>query len=345
VNRASHRLDFEIRAYRDEDEPRVLALLDLALGGGPARVRPPAFFRWKHAANPFGRSLMLVAEHDGELIGLRAFMRWRFEAAGGEIRAVSAVDTATHPEYQGRGVFSSLTRVALDELRGDADMVFNTPNEKSLPGYLKMGWTKVGKVPVFVRIGRPLRFLAGFGSLRQAGQPAQASPTVAAPLAGEVIHRQREAIGDLLAAAPQSNGRIRTARDLPYLEWRYGLAPLLDYRAVMECRDGRLRGLAIFRVRPRGGLWEATVTELIVRSGDLSIARSLFREIRRSTAVDHLTCHFAAGSIQKRAALMSGFVRAAGGITLAAKPLRDKLNPDPTRMDSWALSLGDLEVF
>jgi GNAT superfamily N-acetyltransferase len=345
VNRASRRLDFEIRAYRDGDEPRVLELLDLVLGGGPAGIRSPAFFRWKHAANPFGRSLMLVAEHEGELIGLRAFMRWRFQAAGKEVRAVSAVDTATHPEYQGRGVFSSLTRVALDELRGEADFVFNTPNEKSLPGYLKMGWTEVGRVPVFVRIGRPMRFLAGFGSLRQAAQSAQASPTVAAPFAGEVIRRQREAIGDLLTAAAQSEGRIRTRRDLPYLEWRYGSAPLLDYRAVTAYRDRRLRGLAIFRVRPRGGLWEATVTELIVRPGALRDARALLREIRRSSAVDHLTCHFAAGSIQKRAALVNGFVRAAGGITLAAKPLRDELHPDPTQKDSWALSLGDLEVF
>jgi GNAT superfamily N-acetyltransferase len=345
VNRSALRPDLEIRRYRDGDELRVLELLDLALGGGPVGMRPPEFFRWKHAANPFGRSLMLVAEHDGELIGLRAFMRWRFQAAGREIRAVSAVDTATHPEYQGRGVFSSLTRVALGELRGDADMVFNTPNEKSLPGYLKMGWTNVGKVPVLVRIGRPLRFLAGIGSFRRAAQPAEAPPNVAAPLAGEVIRGERVAVGDLLAAAAQQDGRLRTARDLPYLEWRYGTAPLLDYRAVTERRDGLLRGLAIFRVRPRGRLWEATVTELIVGSGDLPVARALLRRIRRSAEVDHLVCHFPSGSVQKRAALLSGFMRTPRGITLAAKPLRDDLRPDPTRLDSWALSLGDLEVF
>jgi GNAT superfamily N-acetyltransferase len=345
VNRSPLRLDLDIRRYRDEDEPRVLKLLDLALGGGPAGTRPPEFFRWKHEANPFGRSLMLVAEHEGRVIGLRAFMRWRFQAAGREVKAVSAVDTATHPDYQGRGVFSSLTRTALDELRGEADLVFNTPNEKSLPGYLQMGWTKVGKVPVLVRIGRPLRFLARIGSFRREAQPAETPPKVAVPLAGEVIRGERAAVSDLLAAAAQPDERFRTARDVTYLEWRYGSAPLLDYRAVTEGRDGRLRGLAIFRLRPRGGLWEATVTELIVGSGGLPVARALLKRIRRSTMVDHLTCHFPTGSIQKRAALTSGFVRAAGGITLAARPLRDGLHPDPTRLNSWALSLGDLEVF
>jgi hypothetical protein len=37
-------------------------------------------------------------------------------------------------------------------------------------------------------------------------------------------------------------------------------------------------------------------------------------------------------------------VRSPAGITLVANPLRDDLRPDPTRLDAWALSLGDLEV-
>ena len=43
--------------------------------------------------------------------------------------------------------------------RDQADLIFNTPNEKSLPGYLKMGWTVVGHVPIYVRVRRPVRFV------------------------------------------------------------------------------------------------------------------------------------------------------------------------------------------
>ena len=74
-----------------------------ALGGGPAGSRPAEFFRWKHLENPFGRSFMLVAEADGRIVGLRAFMRWEFVAGDGAFRAVRAVDTATHPDYPGAG--------------------------------------------------------------------------------------------------------------------------------------------------------------------------------------------------------------------------------------------------
>ena len=99
-------------------------------------------------------------------IGLRAFMRWRFDATGQDVRAVRAVDTATHPDHQGRGIFSRLTSEAIDLLRGDTDLIFNTPNEKSLPGYLKLGWRIVGRAPVLLRIKRPLRLLRNLSSVR-----------------------------------------------------------------------------------------------------------------------------------------------------------------------------------
>ena len=68
------------------------------------------------------------------------------------LRAVRAVDTATDPDYQGRGLFTRLTLQAIDELRAEGvDFVFNTPNDQSRPGYLKMGWQVVGTLPTHVR--------------------------------------------------------------------------------------------------------------------------------------------------------------------------------------------------
>ena len=96
--KTSERLSISLRPFRDEDQPAVLELLGASLGGGPAGRRPPEFFRWKHLENPFGRSYMLLAEAEGRLVGFRSFMRWRFDLAGESVRAVRAVDTATHPD-------------------------------------------------------------------------------------------------------------------------------------------------------------------------------------------------------------------------------------------------------
>ena len=130
---------------------------------------------------------MLVAEADGRVVGLRAFMRWEFVAGRRRFRAVRAVDTATHPDHQGRGIFSRLTLEALDGLRSEADFIFNTPNEKSLPGYLKMGWQVVGRVPIRIRVRRPIRFATRARSWRTADASGAAVPPTSAPHALELL--------------------------------------------------------------------------------------------------------------------------------------------------------------
>ena len=337
MERATATSTITLRPFADGDEPEVLELLGLTLGGGPAGRRPPEFFRWKHLDNPFGRSFMLLAEADGRIIGLRAFMRWQFRAAAGQVSAVRAVDTATHPHYQGLGVFSRLTRAALEALAGQVDLVFNTPNDASRPGYLKLGWREVGRVPVLIRARRPVRLALG---LRRPPGRLPVRPAVAADPAASLLQRGDE-IESLLHEVPVDDRQFHTPRDLRYLRWRYGAAPLLGYAGVVAEEAGRLSGLALFRVRPRRSLWEITVAEVLVAGGDRQTTRRLLRKVAAASDVDHLALHAPIGIAAARA----GFLPAPGGISFVAKPLRGGLVPDPSSLSSWALSLGDLEVF
>jgi len=338
VRQRAAELGVSVRPFVDEDLPRVLGLLDASLGGGPAGRRPPEFFTWKHLDNPFGRSLLLVAEHQDRLIGLRAFLRWRLRAGDRTLAAVRAVDTATHPEFQGMGIFSRLTKAALEAMDGQVDLVFNTPNGKSGPGYLKLGWREVGKVPVAVRPRRPLRLLLLLAG-RARTRPA---PEVTAVPAAEAL-ADEAALAGLLAREPAPRG-LATPRTPEYLRWRYDAAPLLGYRAVTEERGGELAGLALFRVRPRGRLWESTVAEVLA-GGEEATARRLLRRVARAAPVDHLTLHAPAGTPLAAAARRAGYLPSPAGILLVANPRTAGLEPDPTRLDAWALSLGDLEVF
>src|SRR2546429_7971309 len=141
----------QLRPLEPADRGNVLALLATSLGRGED-PRFDLLYAWKHEQNVFGRSEMLVAADDNAIVGFRAFMRWQFERRGQVVEAVRAVDTATHPDYQGRGVCTRLTMSAIDRLRDEAiSFVFNTPNDQSRPGYLKMGWREVGRPPIAVR--------------------------------------------------------------------------------------------------------------------------------------------------------------------------------------------------
>jgi GNAT superfamily N-acetyltransferase len=338
--------DLELRPYESADQEPVLDLLSATLGAGPTGARTAAFFRWKHLENPYGKSFMLVAISDGIPVGFRSFMRWEFCSRGRTVRAVRAVDTATHPAHQGKGIFSHLTQEALARLEPEVELVFNTPNPKSRRGYLKMGWQEVGQVPVVIRIVKPIRFALGASPAlrRHASDRLAGMRSNGAESATSVLMDQSK-INELLNARDRQTQRFETRRTYDYLRWRYATAPFLDYRAVGEERGGRLEGIAIFRVRSRGALQEATVTEILLRRPSDRTVRRLLGRIAAASGSDHLTCSDPALGDHWFSPLKWGSFRSPGGIGLVVNPLGKGVRPDPTLLDSWALTLGDLELF
>ena len=211
-----------VRQATDDDLPAVLELLQASLGWVPDDAYE-RFFAWKHHQSPFGRSPAWVAvdpDAGDRVVGFRTVSRWQFARGDATVPAVRAVDTATHPDYQGRGIFSLLTRQALDELRAaGVAFVFNTPNDRSRPGYFKMGWQLVERLPVASTPRSPLSLLR----LARARTPADkwSAPTDAGVPVSEVL-ADAEATTALLAAARPDDDRLRTLHTpaLPELAWR-----------------------------------------------------------------------------------------------------------------------------
>jgi hypothetical protein len=204
-----------------------------------------------------------------------------------------------------------------------------------------MGWRTVGKVPVRLRVRHPVRFARRVGDRRMLDATGSAPPVDATAAADVLAHGDR--LDALVTGAERSAG-LATPRTLGYLRWRYGAAPGLDYRAIVRERGGVPAGLAVFRVRPRGALWETTLSELLVADGDTTTARRLMSDVATAAEVDEVACSFPPRSAAARGAALAGSVRTPGGMTLVANPLAT-IEPDPTDLRSWALSIGDLEVF
>jgi GNAT superfamily N-acetyltransferase len=331
----------QVRPYVDADEPEVLDLLRNSMGEGPAGARTSQFFRWKHTDSPFGRSFMLVAVVAGRIVGLRAFMRWNFEVNGQTVTGVRAVDTATHPDYRRMGIFSRLTSEAVEALHEQADLIFNTPNEKSLPGYLKLGWEVVGRVPVRIKPLRPAKLAAGLMSLRTGAGAGSPRPDVAAEPASELLGSGSD-VDWLLERAEHEDSRLRTVRSIAFLRWRYGDTPF-DYRAVVVRGREGLEGLAILRVRRRGRLWETTIAELVTDSHSEGVQRALLTAAARACSSDHVSLATPPDATAPIA--RAGFLPSPASVTLVARRLSKTLPVDVTARSSWALSLGDIEVF
>ena len=321
----------------------MLDLLRLSMGED-AVAWSSAYWRWKHEANPFGPSPVLVAEEGGRLIGLRAFMRWTWRASGRDYAAVRAVDTATHPDYRGRGIFKRLTLQLRDEVAAEGTrFVFNTPNDQSRPGYLKMGWVSVGRPSLWVRPVRPLKLSRALRSGGLGGDEGPAPP-VDAPRATEALSQWGDAVQDMDSA---EEPLLHTACTSSYLTWRYAEVPGLEYYALRE-GEGADGACLFLRARQRGPLRELRICDIAVGSSP-EARRSLLRLLRAVPDIADVDVVIAMGGGalgMRRALLRSGYLPAPRtGPVLTAYPLDLAPEmPDPRELGAWHASIGSLEL-
>jgi hypothetical protein len=269
-------------------------------------------------------------DSDGRLLGFRAFLRWEFTQGDTVVRAARAVDTATRPDVQRRGIFSRLTTTAIEGLVGDeVAFVFNTPNRQSLPGYLKMGWQRVGRLPVRARSPSVRRWTRLVGARRPADKW---SLLTGAGVPASDAFADTDSVARLLAGLDHTDG-LRTRVGVEYLRWRYGF-PALRYRVVTAgptVEDGTV----VFRFRRRGTAVEAVICDLLVPGEDLSLGGELCRRVLEVAGADYALC---LGRPKAR-----GFLPLPGqGPMLTWRALRDMARPS---LHEWDLSLGDVELF
>lgn len=312
--------DMEIRPARAEDVSGILEVLAAALGETALLKRTPELWAWKHEINPFGPSIVLLAWVGDRIAGVRALMRWDlFTDEGHQVRCVRPVDTATHPDFERRGVFKALTLEAVELARESGiDLIFNTPNPRSGAGYLSMGWREVGAIGVLARprLGSAVR-----------------------PEGGDVPSLDRVAPG---AAAFRPIGRpdrpprgLRTPRTTEYQQWRFGSHPTARYGSV---QDGD--GAAVLRVGVRSGRIELVLSDLLGGAGRHGVSRAA--AINRGS---YLAGFFSKGSPERSAAVRGGMLPVPGlkTLQLVAMPLSE-LDTDPFDLRSWDIATSDLEL-
>jgi GNAT superfamily N-acetyltransferase len=308
-----------IRPAGPDDRVGAMRVAVRALGWrGDDRDRE--FFAWKHDDNPFGPSPAWVAVENGEIVGFRTFLRWELVRGDQRLRIVRAVDTASDPDHQGKGIFRRLTLSAVDELTAAGyDAVFNTPNSASRPGYLKMGWSELGRPAIAARPRGPLGAVRMVRSRAPAEKWSEAT-TVGRPAAEALADGGLESLlVTLPLPAPWS-----TPRTVAFLRWRYGFEPL-RYRAV-EVRGG----MAVFRVRRRGPSREVALCEWLAPGPDRRALRRLVRD-----AGDYV--------VASDLGLAHGLVPLPGlGPVVTWRPLGRAALP---ALGDLGFRLGDLELF
>lgn len=328
----------EIRAAIESDIPAIVELLKSSLGEG-LMPKSDQYWKWKHLANPFGISPVLLAVENDTLIGVRAFMRWRWRQASSILEAVRAVDTATHPAYQGKGIFSKLTKALLADCeKKGLHFVFNTPNSKSKPGYLKMGWEEAGKLPINLQLIRPFRI--GKNLILKSVISHNSIPDDS--VARYLNHPGLEAL--IRSVQFQQPEKIVTDYNVDALRWRYQTVPVATYHAGGIESAGTLHALFFYRIKVSKLGREMRVTDIITVKDSSNDIRELILERAVKNDVDYITC----GGSMLSCNVLKGFLSFSNveiGPIVTVRNINLKDLERFRKFSLWSPSVGDLELF
>jgi len=239
-------------AASKEHSNQIVELLKVTLGESliPKSVD---FWNWKHNANPFGQSKTILAFDNERLIGVRAFMCWQFSNNNEIVKCVRAVDTAVHPNYQGKGIFSKLTLAALENCKKDnISLVFNTPNKISKIGYLKLGWVELGRLSLRLLIPMHIPKIYNEEFL--------------------IKHLKSYEIVKINEVNITTNSdKFSTQLNADYLNWRYVNCPIGKYYSITKASEF----IIIFRFKKVKSFTELRLCEVAIDNNKISISQAI----------------------------------------------------------------------
>lgn len=308
------------RPGKEEDIPQIIDLLKASLGESMIPKSIP-LWKWKHLDNPFGKSPVLLAVENDKIIGVRAFLKWEFLRDGNTMKACRAVDTAIHPDFQGKGLFTQLTTNLIDQIKEeDIQLIYNTPNTQSMPGYLKMGWEKWGKLP--------LKMHFHIGSSTN-GKTITSDWNEIQPLITEIEKK----------GIPSSVSQTHLVPG--FLNWRYANCPLFPYEFIS---DGESY-LMISRIKDGKMGRELRITDLFtLDSFGKAQKKDLNKKLKNAQKQSGARfSSFSGLSYVNQDAINLGILPVlAIGPQVTLRKVSESTDP---MILNWGWSLGDLEVF
>ncbi|MBK7269181.1 MAG: GNAT family N-acetyltransferase [Flavobacteriales bacterium] len=288
------------------------------------------YFQWKYLDNPAGKAIAYVAEADGKVAGFYGVIPEYWYIGGGKRILHQSMDTMTHPDHRGKGLFPKLAHMVFDRIREETGglLVIGYPGPTSYAGFVhKLKWKSMVEMKYLFAYKWMFQAVAFFRD--GSGAVVEDITTYPAEM-------------DAFFAAHEAPVRPFTKYlDRGVLDWRLAAHPSTRYDRCVVRAEGRIVGHCAYRVDPDGRIFillvdflkrdlfdkymRDVVAHLFKRPGTTAVHTFLatFPEVEASyRALGFVSNPFNRGPFSYRTPL----------IVLADPP---KQGPDPYELSNW----------
>ena len=215
--------------------------------------RPKNFDYWRYITPPDGICPATIAIDGIRIAG--AYILWpaRIRIANEIVLGGQSMDTMTHPDYRGMGIFSQLAEACYKTAASRGfKILYGFPNPASYPGFVnKLGWKHTGNITHWIRFIKPSQ---------HSKVPAVLSPFAdfaakllpKGDLTGFEIRREIPGIvelQDLLQDWRTNVGTCQIERNKDWFAWRYAPDSENDYQWISAYLNGELIAAGVWGIR------------------------------------------------------------------------------------------------
>ena len=240
--------DYAVRRYDSGDREGVLSLYGLQWDDRPS----DDWFEWKYVSDPYLSHVPItVAERDGEVVGAQAYLPCQIRWGNDTALALQPTDAVVHPDHRRQGLYTRITREAID-FYADREPAFfyNFPNDAALGAQKELGWSAVTEVVNYYRLQRatelvdsseadPLTRALGQAADSVAGAYLGVRDFSANVADGVDVTRHSSVPVDALTTLYESNvpEAFHVHRDERFYRWFFG-SPSYEHTTYVARRDG-----------------------------------------------------------------------------------------------------------
>ena len=221
--------------------------LILAMGNDE---RSRSFDHWRFFAGPYGICPSILAMDGDRAAAFYTVWPLKLKLGNETVLGAQSMDTMTHPDYRGRGLFVKLAMACYEVcIARGFEALYGFPNSNSYPGFIRrLNWDHTGDITHWVRPIYPSKY--------------RIVPSMLGPLADAAAYLLPSgSIGDiqisfgmpdttalqaLIDQCSDEKDTCRIHREVDWINWRYAPEAEKDYDWICAHRGGKLVGLGVW---------------------------------------------------------------------------------------------------
>lgn len=329
----------DIREYRNGDEKGILSLFNEIYSAS----REGSYWKWQFMDNPWGESVIVVAEENSTIIGQCALVPTMIITKDGEVLAGHSIDTMVSKEFRGKGIYEEMAKKSYElAIQKGIKLRIGFPTNQALRGLLgDIGANLVGDIPLFIKPYKLDNFLSSII------KPSILAKIISVPsiLFLKFIYKERKTKTnkpyifkevyefnedfDILWDRIKTNSPIMTKRDSKFLNWRIKNHPKNNYKTFGAYLDEELVGYMIVKIEERSlrGKSDVKLGSIVDMVGiEEGILAGLYFEAKKyfkSEGTDFVVSWASASMRYRQLLVKLGFFKSRSAIAFVVKDLRD----------------------